>query len=263
MRRITIEDSIYEVPSDWNEISKEQLVALIRISQKTSLTHIEIRLKFLLYCIRGRITLDIGIGMYVLSTIQAKHYLLPNELTVLLSVFDYLFDVSDDGTHYLSPKLVVNHFRKVRSRFRTLYGPNDALDNITYDQFVWLQTWQSRMNNDNEAIDWLINTIYKTKSGKQNVCNARRISNVSKTAILWYYLGTLHFLSCRFPHVFSGSGSDADNVFDNQQRIIDSLADGDVTKKMQVRDSLLYDALYSMEMAAVRAEEMEKSYKQS
>lgn len=262
MKRITIQGCIYEIPSNWNEISKEQLVALIRISRKTSLTHVEIRLKFFLHCIRGRVVGNVCSGMFLIRTEQATHALFSDELAALLTVFDYLFDIADDGTHYLSPKLVVNHFPKVRSGFRMLYGPNDALDNITYDQFVWLQTWQSRMNDDDEAIDRLINTIYKTKSGKQNVCNAHRISNVAKTAILWYYLGTLHFLSCRFPHVFSGCGSDADNVFDNQQRIIDSLADGDVTKKMQVRDSLLYDALYSMEMAAVRAEETEKSYKQ-
>jgi hypothetical protein len=262
MKRITIDDCVYEVPCDWNELSKQQLISLIGICQKTSLTHVEIRLKFFLHCIHARITHDLGIGMFVLRTLQAKHQLFVDELTALLSVFDYLFDVDDEGSHYLSPKLVINHFPKVNSRFRKLYGPNDALDNITYDQFVWLQTWQSRMNDDDDAIDHLVNTIYKTKNGKQDVKNAHRISKTAKTAILWYYLGTLHFLSERFPHVFSGAGNEIDNIFDNQQRIIDSLAEGDVTKKMLVRDSLLYDALYSMEMAAIRADELDKTYKQ-
>lgn len=80
---------------------------------------------------------------------------------------------------------------------------------------------------------------------------------------MWFYLGTLSYLSARFPSVLSGGSSDGEdlNVFDNQQRIIDSLAEGDVTKKEQVRESLLYDALYSMEMAAKKMEAMEKANK--
>jgi hypothetical protein len=47
------------------------------------------------------------------------------------------------------------------------------------------------------------------------------------------------------------------SVFENQMRIINTLANGDVTKKPEVRNSNLYDALYSMEII-VEEHEMTK-----
>ncbi len=259
MIKITIDNSIYEVPSGWNEFSTEDLVALINICKKES-TMIEIQLKFFLYCVYGCVTHDVGMNIYNIKTKRSRHTLRADELAMTLSVFDYIFDFDNDGNPYLSPKLTTNHFPKTQCGCTILYGPNDALDNITYNDFIWLQTWHSQMKDNIAAVDELINVLYKQKSGKQDVSILSKMSPTVKTATLWLYIGTLQLLSERFPHVFGGVGSElssASEVFDNQQRIIDSFAQGDVTKKEQVRCSLLYDALYSMEMAAIRQEEME------
>ena len=258
MTTIRIENQTYTVPSDWNEFTLEQLVALIRICMNEQLTYVEIQLKFFLHCVYGSVRQDVGAGLYEIKTRAGRHALFADELAAVLMAFDYLFDVKDDGSRELSPKLVINHFKSVQCGCRFLHGPNDALDNITYDEFVWLQTWQSQLNDNPDALDELINIIYKDRAGNRSLALVKRISQTAKTGILWFYLGTMHFLEEKFPHVFSGNGDANVNVFDNQQRIIDSLAEGDVTKKMQVRESLLYDALYSMEMAAIRMEEMEK-----
>jgi len=260
MRTIRIDDAVYQVPGTWNEITRSQSVALSRIASKTELTYVEMQLKFFLYCIGGSVKKNLGSGLFLVKTRKGRHALSAGELSSVLAVFDYLFE-EHDGVKELSPRLTVNHFKKVRCGHVFLYGPNDALDNITYDEFVWLQTWQSRLNSEPEAVNELINVIYKTRAGKQRVANVRRMPEEARTVILWYYLGTLHFLERLFPHVFSGSGSGNMNVFDNQQRVIDVLAEGDVTKKMKVRQSLLYDALYSMEMAAIRIEELDKKGK--
>ncbi len=258
MIKITIDNSIYEVPSGWNEFSTEDLVALINICKKES-TMIEIQLKFFLHCVYGCVTHDVGMNIYEIKTKQGRHTLRADELAMAMSVFDYLFDLDNDGNPYFSPKLTTNHFPRTQCGCTVLYGPNDALDNITYNDFVWLQTWHSQMKDNPSAVDEMINVLYKQKNGKQDVAILKKMSQTVKTATLWLYLGTLHFLSVRFPHVFSGGASSDStvDVFDNQQRIIDTLAQGDVTKKEQVRSSLLYDALYSMEMAAIRQEEME------
>lgn len=260
MRAITIENNTYTIPGNWNEMTTAQLIALIRICMNENLTYIEVQLKFFLHCVYGSVRTNVGAGLYEIKTRTGRHALFADELAGVLNVFDYLFDVKDDGSRELSPGLVVNHFKRVRCGCRFLHGPNDALDNITYDEFVWLQTWQSQLNDDPDALDEFINIIYKSRGGNRSMSLVRRMSQTAKTGILWFYLGTLRFLEEKFPRVFSGGGDANVNVFDNQQRIIDSLAEGDVTKKMQVRESLLYDALYSMEMAAVRMEEMEKQY---
>lgn len=261
MKRIAIQDTVYEVPGSWNELSRNQLLMLIRSSEK-EMSYVELQLKFFLYCIGGHVTEHIGAGMFTIKTRKGKHLLYSDELTGVLSAFDYLFSINNDGVHELSPSIYINHFPRFRSRFTKLDGPNDLLDNITYNDFVWLQTWHSQLSQDPGLIDEFVNILYKTRKGKQEVKNIALIKNDYKTAVLWLFLGTLQYVEERFPHVFSGASDDAGqvNVFDNQQRIIDSLAGGDVTKKDQVRSSLLYDALYSMEMAAIRIEEMDKKY---
>lgn len=260
MKVIRIDNIAYHVPADWNEMTRQQVIALSGIVRKAELTFVEMQLKFLLLCISGHVKSSPGSGLFVIKTKKACHILFVDELASILTVFDWLF-IEVDGSRELTSTLTVNHFKKVRCGRHVLYGPNDALDNITYDEFVWLQTWHSQIDSNPAALDELINVVYKTRKGKSRLKSLRRMPQEIKTGILWLYLGTLRLLEYRFPRVFSGSGSGDANVFDNQQRIIDVLSHGDVTKKMEVRSSLLYDALYSMEMAAIRNEELEKQIK--
>lgn len=263
MKIIAIEDARYEIPSEWNDLTKKQLISLIKLSEK-QMSYVELQLKFFLHCISGIVSENITTGLFKIKTPQGLHSLFADELTSILHVFDFLFEEEESGQRAISPRLLINHFKKVRTGCVSIYGPNDMLDNITYNQFVWLQTWQNRLNDNHKAIDEFLNVIYSNRSGKQNMRAVRRMPQTVKTGILWFYLGTLRFLEAKFPHVFGGSSSGENmNVFDNQQRVIDSLADGDVTKKNQVRESLLYDALYSMEMAAIRMKEVEKQQKKA
>lgn len=262
MKKLTINNHDYCVPSSWDTMTKQQLLSLAKITRICKTT-MEIQLKFFLSCVRGRVDSQIGDGVYILKIGRMKHVLFSDEVTVIASSFDWLFETNEKGESVLAPKLTTNHFKELRSYLHVLHGPGDALDNITYNQFVWLQTYHSILDDREPMyLDELINIIYKTNNGKQQVKNIRRLHPDVKTVILWYYLGTLNYLSERFPNVLNGSGDGdyAVNVFDNQQRIIDSLAEGDVTKKEQVRESFLYDALYSMEMAAIRMQEMEEQH---
>ena len=261
MRKITLTNHDYYVPRTWDEMTKAQLLELAKIT-RTCKTTIEIQLKFFLHCVNGRVMSNVANAIYILMIGRQKHVLFLDEINALTGAFDWLFEINEGGQPVLAPKLTTNHFKELRCGLHLLHGPNNALDDITYNQFIWLQTYHNFLDaRAPQYLDELINTIYATKSGSHHTKNVRRLPQDVKTVILWFYLGTLDFLSLIFPQVLSGgSGNDGEeiNVFDNQQRIIDSLAEGDVTKKDQVRNSLLYDALYSMQMAAIRMEEMEK-----
>lgn len=258
MINLTIEKSIYRLPGNWSEISRSQLLFLISLVSAEKYSHTEIQLKFMLHCMTASVKMSVTPGMYVIKTEQARHAITPRELTALIHIFDYLFTVDKHGHASIAPGFMPNPYPRVRVFGIPYHGPSQGLDNLTYDEFVWLQTWLSQLSNDKSALDNLINVIYHTKSGKHRLSHIRRLPMPVKTAILWFVIGSLSFLEERFPNVFSGGGSAGGNVFDNQQRIIDSLAEGDVTKKDKVRTSLLYDALYSMEMSAIRQQEYER-----
>lgn len=262
MRKVQINNSVYEVPGSWADLSKKQLLFLINLSSQDNLTSAEIQLKLLLYCMKAQVLLPVTDNLFLIKTKKENHYISPEEMSSLLFLFNFLFTEDDTGTKVLTPGFMPNHFEKIKIGRKHLYGPSAGLDNLTYNQFVWLQTYQSQLRFNPKSIDSIIATIYKTKSGKSNARLTARVPAEVKTAILWFVIGSLSFIENTFPHVFqSGRTGESVNVFDQQQRIIDSLADGDVTKKDRVRESLLYDALYSMEMAAIKQEEIEKKLK--
>lgn len=262
MKQITINHHNYYVPSSWDAMTQKELLALAKIC-RTAKTTMEIQLKFFLACVRGRVMSQVSGGVYILKIQRQRHVLFSDELTAITSVFNFLFEPDDNGAPQLMPKLTTNHFKEIEVGLRKLTGPGDALDNITYNQFIWLQTYHSVLTDDKpETLDELISVIYNTNNQKSTLKYVARIDRDIKTVILWYYLGTLSFLAQQFPHALSGGGgSSVTNVFDHQQRILDSLAEGDVTKKDKVRQSLLYDALYTMDEAAKRMKEMEKQHK--
>lgn len=248
------------MPSSWDNMTKEQLLSLAKIT-RTCNTTVEIQLKLFLHCVNGRVMSQVGDAIYILMISKKKHVLFADEITALTGAFDWLFETNEKGEPVLAPKLTINHFKELRSGLHLLYGPSDALDNTSYNQFIWLQTYHNLLDaRTPEYLDELINIIYKTKSGRQHSKNISRLNRDVKTVILWFYLGTLNFLSTKFNNALNGGSADGNelNVFDFQQRIVNSLAEGDVTKKDQVRESLLYDALYTMDEAAKKMKELEK-----
>lgn len=66
-------------------------------------------------------------------------------------------------------------------------------------------------------------------------------------------------MSAAYPRIFSGEGKNNGRIFDAQLRLLDSLAQSDMTKKPEIRKGLLLDALYSMDESIRRKEETEEN----
>ncbi|MDD2953855.1 MAG: hypothetical protein PHC95_11955 [Parabacteroides sp.] len=264
MRKITIGAKNYSVPGSWNEMTAEQLCFLAMILTKQC-TAPEIKLKMLLYCLSARIRryrrAD-GDG-YSVAFPDETVWLKPEQLTTLGFVFDFLFTDTDKGPE-LDIQLTRNPFPIYYSESMILAGPDDALTNISYGQFIMLQSWQRQMKHDFEtALNNFLPVIWKDSVFTTSEDGAAEwfqdVDPAVKTVMYWYFLGSMRFIQEKFPRVFPG-GSDADggDIFDIQQRIVDEMASGDVTKKEQVKQSLLYDALYTLEMAMERDEKTKR-----
>lgn len=260
MRKITIGEKNYSVPGEWNELTAEQLCFLAVILNRECTVQ-EAKLKMLLFCMGGRVRRyrrAAGNG-YAISLPSGKAYLTPEQLTALSSVFDYLFRETDVGPD-LDIRLTRNPFPRYVAKDMVLAGPDDGLTNVSYGQFIMLQSWQQQMKHDFQtALDNFLSVIWKdsvfTTSEDGAAAWFRDVDMTVKTVMFWFYIGCMRFIQDKFPHVFPGSeGSDDSDVFDMQQRIVDEMAGGDVTKKEQVKGCLLYDALYTLDMAIERDE---------
>jgi len=254
MRTITFFDewnqaeSEYLLPGEWDELAPDQLLFLIDLVNR-NISAEEIKLKMFLFCIKGRIRrINIDLSYHVIIN-KKKHFdLSTEELHALSEIFDYLFIYDPDLR--INPQLVNNPFPVIRVGWVKLYGPADGLTDFSYQQFMELQVAHSEAGNDMNSF---LSSLYRRKNGKQSrwFC---LVPKKKKIAILWFYLGCMNFFAEKFPLVFSGNS--ANDVIDGQMRIVDALAKNDVTKKEPVRKSDLYEALYTMQIAAEENEKL-------
>jgi hypothetical protein len=244
----------YSLPANWNELSAKEILFLLKLTFK-NVSPQECKVKMLLFCLNANI-IEKRNGLYLMKIGREKHIVSSDWVNEQAEKFDFLLSEPDEqGNRYIYPKLTRNPFPILKSRFRKLKGPADGLTEITYDQFIYLQTYQNQIQNTEKAIDFFVSVIYLYK-GKSNLKLVSHLSQEVKMAIFWFYLGCLDFITDKFPLTFSGGGEVKGNVYENQMRIVNTLANGDVTKKQEVRNANLYDALYSMEMAVEEHEKM-------
>ena len=72
----------------------------------------------------------------------------------------------------------------------------------------------------------------------------------------------MNFIERKFPRTFSGNDdTSSGTMIDNQMRVIDELAGNDLSKKKAIKESPLYDALYTMEIAAENADKERRKIK--
>jgi len=256
MRNLTFVDgnhieTSFVLPGEWDELTIEQLLFLIKLVNKNS-TAEEIKLKMFLFCLKGCIrkrNIDFSFRLKV-----GKKYfdLSAEELHTICDIFDYLF-TSKDNNIQINPLLVKNPFPVIRIGWVKLYGPADGLTDYSYQQFMELQIAQAESGDSEKKLKAFISFMYRRKNGKQSKW-FRFVSNKKRIAILWFYLGCMNFIQDKFPNVFSGQS--AGDIADGQMRIVDALAKNDVTKKELVRKADLYEALYSMQIAAEESEKI-------
>ena len=264
MRTITIANKNIEVPSAWNELLDAQLKLLANLLiEKQTLP--EVRLKMLLFCIGARVRRanEQVSDVWALALGSKTVFLSAAELEEMGRMFDFLFDT--EGR--LDVRLTRTPFFRLETPRMMLMGPEDGLTNVSYGQFVQAQTLLPLVQadfdshiNDFLCVLWKDLRFEPTEDGAPEWLYG--VPDSEKRVMLWYYIGSLRFIAEKFPRLFSGGdgsdNSDPRTLFDAQQRIIDELAGGDVTKKEQVRRSPLYDVLYTLEMAIERRDKERK-----
>ncbi len=264
MKTIQIDNNSYSVPADWNEMTNEQLLFLAHLFNQER-TAQEVKLQLLLFSLKAHISRykrAQGDG-YKVSVQGKTFYLLPEAFAGLSEAFDFLFKESKEGKAMLNVRLTRNPFPEISIKDKKLFGPDDGLANLSYGQFVMLRTWQQRLTvSPEENIDQFLSVMYKQDEFNTdedgNPILLKGVGQEVKLVLFWFYLGSMAFIQDRFPRVFPGGSESEGDVFDGQMRLIDEMAGGDVTKKVQVKKSLLYDAIYTLDMAMERDSKRKK-----
>lgn len=264
MRYIKLKHRSIAMPENWNELTLEQLLTLAVYGMR-KLTVQQLKVSMLLSSMGARVMKKVGDGEYRLRfglwrrsvTISAE------EVTALADSYSFIIARRDD-IHHIDSQLTRDHFPKLRVGGRRLHGPGDILEHLTYEQFVWSQTYLQRMQTDPKLFTHLLATLWHTGERfdvSRVEHDARLIARLpipTQIVMMWIWEGSLSFIQQQFPRIFSGEGGGGGNVFESQQRIIDALAGGDMTKKEAVRQGYLYDALISMDESLRQREEQKQ-----
>lgn len=289
MHNIKINDDEYLLPSCWDDFTPEQLKFLVRLTQKEiSLEHLKIHM--MLYCLRAHVANDnrvwgrelrlrLGIeNAYTRLRIGRKKYdLLPENVIMLSGLMNFLIvrkqteqcaDYSyfkKPKHYYIKPNLSTNPYPKVYARLHRFTGPDDGLYNVTFEQYIYLQTYLDAMRKEPQKIDWVLACVwYRGKCFDINklehdVALLHHLPADKKMVMYWFVSSCLSNFGEMFPRLFSsGEKRTEHNILDSQLRLLDSLANHDVTKKDAVRKGLLMDALYSMDESIRSQDEMEE-----
>jgi hypothetical protein len=285
MHTIQINDDIYKLPENWDDLSPKQLLYLVKLT-KSDIPVEQVKIYMTLYCLKAHVCrhkeifkeyVHIKIGQES-ETVRFKirnhsYFLLPEEISKIADQLSFLIRVEDNrfnpsGKLYLiNPELTTNPYPTIRCGLRKFTGPEDQLFDITFEQFMYMQTYLDAMQSDPNMINHLLACLwYRGKYFDINRIDKdavilRRLPEARKMIMYWYIMGSLSCMAEAYPRVFSGEGKSNGRVFDAQLRLLDSLAQSDMTKKPEIRKGLLIDALYSMDESVRRQEETEEKFK--
>lgn len=258
MHTLQINDDTYQVPADWDELTVPQLEYLARISQADQPVE-QFKLLALLRCLGARID---GRGRV---RIGKKAYTLDAErMNRLADVMGWTME-RGKKRYTLTFRRTVNPYPTLQVRRHRLTGPDDNLFDITFEQYMYLQTYLDAAAADPAQMDNVLACLWHT--GQRFDINRlehdarliHHLRDVTKMIMTWFVMGSIRYLSDSFPRVFGdGGGQGFGNVFDSQLRLLDSLAAHDMTKKDSVRKGLFLDAIYSMDERLRIQEEAEK-----
>jgi hypothetical protein len=218
-------------------------------------------------------------------SIGKKNYIVSvNDLSLLLTQsFNFLFTEDEEGEliYQLDSKLFVTPYKRIRIGFRYFYAPDDAFSNLTFLEFIKISTlWDEFCTTkDEEILNAIFSVLYriKNKSAKEiettgdkrekfndfviekNAKHFRKLNDIKKQVLMFYFTGSLNYLSIRFPNALSkGTSNVRIDVFDQYMNITGALAKDDPTKEDDVLAQPLYRILKNLENTIINSKKVKK-----
>jgi len=296
MKTISINGDEYKLPTRWNELTTRQFMAISALSlQENPPTAIRTMALFSLLGLTvnqaNERKIEGEICFYVSN--GKKNYLLrTTDILFMCAPLNFMFSITEnkkgEQQYQFNSKLFRQLIPSIKIKNETFYGPDDALTNVLFKEFIRCETYFSKFLKDNNPFhaDCLIATLYRPQKKDYNPEDTafdgdrREIVNdfliekraakfapmdpVTRQAILFFYEGCKFFLTEKYPHVFDSgesSGGKRQDTFENYMRLVTMLAKNDATQTNAWLDTNLHAVMLAMDNARIEQEELEKLYK--
>ena len=252
MNQVVIDGKTYLTPSDWNELTKKQVLFVSRLFQgQLSMVDFKLRALFDFLSIRPKI----------------KKRIHPEDAYFLCESLDFLFkEVS----------LTRNLLPVIRTGWIKCIGPSDAMMNCTFGEFTMANSRIDSYSKTREQkyLDEMVAILYRPKkwfwfirkaftdnqdprkkfvnrSLKKRCQKIFRLDYEIKYSVFLFFSGVLNSLPVLYPYVYQ-QNEDAGSADNGWASLIISLADGKTDDKSleTVMNSNLYNVLIGLNKKA-------------
>lgn len=297
MKTITINSDKFNLPTRWNELTTDQFRHIATLSLQ-QLTPAEFKLKAAL------LLLNITVEPLPEQSVKAEscYYIRHGKNTYLVSTHQlmaiseqmkFMFDIveTSEGHNYqLHCKLFRQLIPNISVAGHTFYGPDDALTNILFKEYIRAETYFSEFlsKKDKADADRLIATMYRPEAKYYNPADVNfsgdrrepindflienrakvisKLDDVTRQAILMWYEGCKNFITTKYARVFEegnkpkGSGKQQD-IFEGYMRLLATLSNNDATRTDDWLNTNMHMVMLTMDNMREQQAEMEKQLK--
>jgi len=261
MKILHIGDFEYQLPEKLNEMNVRELIFLSHLVS-LEIPIQEIKIKILFFCLKAkRLSVDSSLFSgseplhYKISIGKRKFVLSAEQIMIAAGAFDYLFTAPDkNGNCFFDNRLTVNQFTELKIGGKKFYSPAEALTDISYNRYIYLETYYSAIRQKPEAALAFLACLFQERKKEFNPdeLNLELMQKVKPEVVIlmcWFYIGSIRFIGDKFPRIFPAESKSLTNgnPFDGQMKLLDFMAKADPSKKRLIRDDKLYDVLYSLD----------------
>ena len=289
MHKITIGKLKKDLPSNWHELNKEQLLILCKLSL-VSIPINELKAKLIMLWLNIKIEscnakISKGVEVFRFRHKAYIFWLSADDIAALSNLLDWLFVErinKKDGTKsfLIYSKLIRNLLPELKVDDTIYYGPADALTNIKYKEYIHLETAYDNYakTQSDYHLSQMIAILYREKDPDYDMLKPSgdirkplndfmieksaeifmKLNPEERLAFFHFYAGCKAFLAKKFPNVFGGSntGKKTDDVFMEYLKLTSAMAQDDVTKFEAIRDSYLYEVMTALDEIIRKATEI-------
>lgn len=295
MRTLQIDKRYFTVPASWRDLDADQLVRVAELADKGLSNH-EFRIALLRILMglnvspRREVVIDKINYFYFRHGLTNEFLISEIDIAFITSAFDFMFHCkkseTEEAVYTLHYREVRNLMPETETRIGMLYGPADGLSNILLSEYIDAETaWSNfRKTGKYHFAIRLFAILYRPEAKDvdmqspdykgdrrepyNNFLLNTRTADLMQTgkgviavALLWYE-ACREFIIRKWPEVFEGgTTAEKTDAFTGFMRLVNSLASNDVTRTEQVRQSYLYDVMFTLQSIILHDRKLKETIK--
>jgi hypothetical protein len=293
MHTLKIDNHSFTLPGAWNELTGEQFLlvaalcesrmslAKFRLTLFTSFTDLRVLPKKEVY-------LNRQYYFYLAHGITREFLIASTELFQICTCFDFMLQPVDEArtSYKVNYTCIANLLPSFPAPYAILHGPADGLSNLVYAEYIHAETAYDaflRTGKWEHALR-LAAILYRPEVKNLNLnspeyngdcrepfndffvsgraLKLRAVDSKYITAVLMWYAACRSWIIKRWPEPFEESGPvEKTDVFTGFMKMVTSLANNDVTRTEKVRQSYLYDIMFTLQALAVENKRLNENTK--